>query len=354
MEQLVAKSGTTANKGFELPGTAGDALPAAVAWLRGGQPVVLATVADTWGSAPVPAGGRMAVTTGDVFAGSVSGGCVEADVVAAAPEIIADGRPRLFSFGVEDETAWRVGLPCGGRIKVLAELFRPGEDLALLERMANVATSRQGLVVRTDLTNGERTSFDSDDRVPIGLRDLVRDTPCALVSSGSDTAFVAAVRPPARIVIIGASRLGQLLVQFARLAGFGVSVIDPRETFATTARFPDLPSRDLIADWPDAALARVGLDHQTAVVALSHVKDIDDAGLKIALASPCIYVGALGSKRNAATRRERLLATGVDEASLARLRSPVGLDIGAKTPEEIAVSVVAEIIAAMRGKRPTA
>lgn len=289
----------------------------------------------------------MAVSTDDDFAGSVSGGCVEADVIAAASEIIADGRPRLFSFGVEDETAWRVGLPCGGRIKIFAELFKPDADLALFKQIAGVPKTRQTVIVETDLETGARRSFAQGQSLPLELQSAIASTPCAFQTTPAGAAFVAALRPPVRIVIVGASHLGQCLAQFSRLAGFGLAVVDPRDTFAAPDRFPGI---ELIADWPETALPALALDRETALLALSHVKDIDDSALKLALPSSCFYVGALGSKKNAAARRERLIAAGVTDTELQRLHAPIGLDIGAKTPEEIALSILAEIVATMRGK----
>jgi xanthine dehydrogenase accessory factor len=154
--------------------------------------------------------------------------------------------------------------------------------------------------------------------------------------------------PPARIIVVGASHIGQVLAEIARLAGYEVQVVDPRTAFASPDRFPGIT---LHTDWPQDVLPKIGLDPYTAVVALAHVGHIDDEALKLALRSDCLYVGALGSSRNHAKRRERLLAAGLTEADLAKIRAPIGIDIGAQTPAEIAISIMAEIVRAVRGSK---
>lgn len=269
-------------------------LDRAAAWLADGREVAFATVLRTWGSSPRPEGSKLACTDTGEFIGSVSGGCIEAAVITEAIELLGGRRERgVLSFGVADETAWEVGLACGGKIDVEIEVASP----------ARIAELR------------------------------------------------AALPPPLRLVIIGAVHVAAPLAQMARLAGFAITIVDPRRAWATADRFPN---DTLVTDWPDVALAAAALDARTAVVALTHDPKLDDPGLRAALKSPAFYIGCLGSKKTHAARRERLGAMGADDRELDRLHGPVGLDIGAKSPAEIAVSILAEIIAALHGRDPRA
>ncbi len=335
------------------PHTARDGhgvLEAASDWLAEDGAVAIATVVDTWGSAPVPIGGQMAVARDGRFQGSVSGGCIEGDVIAEAEEIIASGKPKLLEFGVADETAWRSGLPCGGKVKVYVERVEAkGGGAELVTRAVEAQQQRRGLVIETRLADGTKTVFAREDRgVPDDIAQRFSTAKSQLKETPDGDVFLHALVPPARIVVVGASHIGQVLAEIAKLAGYEVQVVDPRSAFAAPERFPGIT---LHAEWPQDVLPKIGLDPYTAVVALAHVGHIDDEALKLALKSECLYVGALGSTRNHAKRRERLLAAGITEAELARIRAPIGIDIGAQTPAEIAVSVMADIIRAVRGPK---
>jgi xanthine dehydrogenase accessory factor len=335
------------------PHTARDGhgvLEAARDWLGEDGAVAIATVVDTWGSAPVPIGGQMAVAKDGRFQGSVSGGCIEGDVIAEAEEIIASGKPKLLEFGVADETAWRAGLPCGGKVKVYVERVEAkGGGAELVARAVDAQQKRRGLVIETRLADGAKTVFAREDaEVPDDIVQRFATAKSQLKETPEGDVFLHALVPPARIVVVGASHIGQVLAEIAKLAGYEVQVVDPRSAFAAPERFPGIT---LHAEWPQDVLPKIGLDPYTAVVALAHVGHIDDEALKLALRSECLYVGALGSTRNHAKRRERLLAAGITEAELARIRAPIGIDIGAQTPAEIAVSVMAEIIRAVRGAK---
>jgi xanthine dehydrogenase accessory factor len=327
-----------------------DVLRAAREWMARDGKVAIATVVDTWGSAPVPTGGQMAIAADGRFQGSVSGGCIEGEVIVEAEEILSSGKPKTLTFGVADETAWRAGLPCGGQVQVFLErLDSAAGGTELIERSLGAREGRQGLVVRTRLSDGAKQIFARGDRdLPDDVAERFSTAKSQLKDGPEGQVFLHALVPPARILIIGATHIGQVLAEIAKLASYQVEIVDPRTAFASQDRFKDVT---IHAEWPQDALPRLGLDPYTAVVALAHVGHIDDEALKLALRSPCLYVGALGSSRNHAKRRERLAAAGITEAELARIKSPIGLDIGAQTPAEIAVSVMAEIVKAVRGAK---
>jgi xanthine dehydrogenase accessory factor len=321
----------------------------AAGWLEGGARVALATVTQTWSSSPRPAGSQMAIDDRGRFEGSVSGGCVEAAVVEAGLDFLATGKPRTIEFGVSNERAWEVGLACGGRV----EVFVGGADRDALREIARLREERATFGIAIDLESGKTDVFRDGD-VPEALRSVwgelasAADGGTQVLEAGADRArtFMRVERPPVRIVVIGAVHLTQVLAQLAKLSAFDVVVIDPRAAFASAARFPDV---EVVCEWPDRAFERVALDRRTAVVALSHDPKLDEPALGAALRSPAFHVGALGSKKTQASRRRRLAGAGFSEADLDRISGPVGLDIGAKTTAEIAISIMAEIIARRRG-----
>lgn len=326
-----------------------DTLTAARDWLRRDGRVAIATIIDTWGSSPVPVGGQMAIAADGQFQGSVSGGCVEGEVITEALELLDAGGQRVLSYGVADDTAWQVGLPCGGQIKILVERLVGTEANAFLDRALVARTARDALVVRMRLADGRRDIFDRQS--PLTDETISRRffTGKSSLEAGPDgDVFVHALVPPPRVLIIGATHIAQILAELTRLAGYEAVVVDPRTAFAAEARFP---GTTLVTEWPEDALPKLGLDPYTAVAALAHVGHIDDQALKLAVKSECAYIGALGSRRNHAKRTERLLAAGVTSDEIARIKCPIGLDIGASTPPEIAVSVMAEIVKALRGEK---
>ena len=326
-----------------------DPIATARAWLARDGRVAVATIVDTWGSSPVPVGGQMVIAADGQFQGSVSGGCVEGEVITEALELLAAGGVRVLAYGVADDTAWQVGLPCGGQIKILIETLTGMDGAAFLERASAARTARQGLIVRTRLSDGARQVFDRSSRIADEALARRFFTGKSALEPGPDgDVFVHALVPPPRVLIIGATHIGQILAELSRLAGYEAVVVDPRTAFAAQNRFPGVT---LVTQWPEDALPKLGLDPYTVVAALAHVGHIDDQALKLAVASECAYIGALGSKRNHAKRTERLLAAGITAEQLARIKCPIGLDIGASTPPEIAVSVMAEIIKALRGEK---
>lgn len=330
-------------------------------WRSRGKGVVLATVLDTWGSAPRRPGAHMAVADDGEFVGSVSGGCVEVAVVEEARGVLGEGRPRSVEFGVADDVAWAVGLACGGRIRVRLEPVGEGglTDTVLEEILAARAEARPVALV-TDLVTGEATVVPGDASHRLGpqIADALRldrattldaEGEVASASEGESRFFLRPHNPPVRIAIVGAVHLAQALVPLIQAVGYRALVIDPRDDFATPGRFPGVT---LLRRWPREALDEMEPDARTGVVVVSHDPKFDDPALVRALESDAFYVGALGSRRTHARRLDRLREAGVGEAALARIRAPVGLDIGGRSPEEIAVSILAEIVRDLR--RPPA
>ena len=298
-------------------------IAAARAWA--GTPMALATVVSTWGSAPRPRGSHMLVAADGRFEGSVSGGCVEGDIMATAADVIAGAPFQLKRYGVADSDAWEVGLPCGGEIAVMVQpVSAEGFDPELFDRIAEARATGGSLTVTTDLATGHA------DLRPVETGEV----------------FVNRYDPPRRLLIVGAVQIAQALSAIAVPLGVETVVIDPRARFLTAERFPGVTLDDR---WPDEAVAAYRPGPATAVVTLSHDTKIDDPALIAALASPAGYVGALGSRRSHAARRERLAAAGVAAADLDRIDAPVGLDIGAIGPSEIALSIAAAMVARWHG-----
>lgn len=293
-------------------------IAAAEAW--NGAPMAIATVVSTWGSAPRPRGSHMLVHADGRFEGSVSGGCVEGDILDAAARVIAGAPFELRCYGVADATAWEVGLPCGGEIAVMVQpVSEAGFPPELFESIRNARVAGQPLDVTTNLANGRSGSG---------------------TMTGGDV-FLNRYDPPRRLLIVGAVQIAQSLVGLSRTLGIETVVIDPRGRFLTDERFPGTTLDDR---WPDEAIAAYRPGPATAVVTLSHDPKIDDPALIAALEAGAGYVGALGSRRSHAARRDRLAAAGASEEALDRIDAPVGLDIGAIGPSEIALSIAAAII----------
>jgi xanthine dehydrogenase accessory factor len=318
-----------------------DILRQAMDWRRMGRGVAVATVIETFGSAPRPPGAHLVVEENGLFCGSVSAGCVEGEVISAALDCIADGAPRLLEFGVADETAWRVGLSCGGRIAVHVERLDDAR-LALCAEAHTEIAARRACALLTPLDGRAARLFRENDL------DAAPAAHTGLVTAEGQRVFVNIYRPAPRLLLVGAVHVAQALAPMAGLAGFDVVVIDPREVYAAAARFPGVR---LDPRWPDEALPENGLDAYTAVAVLTHDPKIDDPALRLALESTCFYVGALGSRATHRRRLERLTAAGVPASALGRLKAPIGLDIAAVSPAEIAAAILAELILA-RGQKP--
>ena len=289
-----------------------------------GAPMALATVVSTWGSAPRPRGSHLIVHQDGRFEGSISGGCVEADVLQRAEEVIA-GRPaHVEHYGVADGDAWAVGLPCGGEISVLVQpVSEGGFAPALFDRIARARDEGRTLTLSTDLGTG-----------------LTRE-------GAIEGQFQNRYDPPRRLLIVGAVQIAQALSALAQAIGVTPVVIDPRGRFLTQERFPGVELDDR---WPDEAIAARRPGEATAVVTLSHDVKIDDPALAAALRAPTGYVAALGSRKSHAARLERLAAMGFSAQALARIDGPAGLDIGAVGAAEIALSIAAGMVAGFNAR----
>jgi xanthine dehydrogenase accessory factor len=330
-----------------------DVTPVLDSWLGGDGPLALSTVVHTWGSGPRRPGARMTVDGRGRIAGSVSGGCVESSVVEAAREVIATGEPRLLRFAVSDELAWGVGLACGGALAVFVERAQREQIAHLREGMRRrlpvafaVATSGPGVGDSLVMTAGSPG---------VGAPRLTEVAEAALASGAplaSDTehgsVFCDVILPPESLVIVGGVHIAQTLCGLAAQVGYRPVVCDPRPVFASAERFPEV---EVVNDWPEDGFRRIGLDASTAVATLTHDPKLDDPALAAALESPAFYVGALGSRMTHARRLARLRERGVSETSLARIAAPIGLPIGARTPDQIALAVMAEVVAARNGAR---
>ncbi|WP_156883074.1 XdhC family protein [Rhodovulum sp. P5] len=320
-----------------------DAIPElALDWHQSGKKAALATVVETWGSAPRPVGSQLAISGEAGMAGSVSGGCVEGAVIAEALEALEDGKPRLLEFGVSDEDAFAVGLACGGRIRVLVEPVGAALPVALLADLVAARAQRTAIAYVVDVVRWQRRLAGPDDP---DLGAVIAERMRSDKSGFEGETFVGIHNPPLRMAIVGAVHIAQPLVQMARLAGFAPTLIDPRPAFGAAERFP---GETILDDWPDAALAAHGLDARTAVVTLTHDPKLDDPAILAALDSDMFYLGCLGSTRTHAKRVARLESAGVPADRIARIHAPVGLNIGAKSPAEIAVSILAEVIQRLR------
>ncbi|MCB1343180.1 MAG: XdhC family protein [Pseudooceanicola sp.] len=317
-----------------------DTIPeTALAWFRDGVGAALATVVQTWGSAPRRVGAQLAVGGDGRIEGSVSGGCVEGAVIVEAMEAMADGKHRLLEFGVSDEDAFAVGLACGGTIRVLVEPVGSALPAAMLGDLVAARDKRQAVAYVVNTTTGARslTSEGHAERFRMDRSGFEEDA----------ETFVAIHNPPLRLIIVGAVHIAQALVPMARIAGYDPVLIDPRETFGSDSRFP---GETILNDWPDEAVTKLGLDARTALVLLTHDPKIDDPAIEAALRSKAFYIGALGSTRTHAKRVDRLTAAGFSPDEIGLIHAPIGLDIGAAGPAEIAVSILAQMTAVLRGR----
>ncbi len=310
----------------------------ALEWHRAGRGVAMATVVETWGSAPRAVGSQLVIDADGAMEGSVSGGCVEGAVIVEALEALDDGKPRLLEFGVSDDEAFAVGLACGGEIKVLVEPVGSALPVDTLDALVSAREATRPVAYVTDLQTGdprlaEKTEYP--ERFRLDRSGVEED----------GRTFVAIHNPPLRMIVVGAVHIAQALVPMARACGYAPVIIDPRAAFGSEARFP---GETIIEDWPDAAMNALKPDARTAVVTLTHDPKLDDPAIVAALRSDIFYLGCLGSTRTHAKRVARLKEAGFSDAEIGRIHAPVGLDLGGRQPAEIAVSVMAEVTQALR------
>ena len=310
----------------------------ALDWYRAGKGAALATVVETWGSAPRPVGRQLVVSGDGEMEGSVSGGCVEGAVVIEAMEAVQTGEAKMLEFGVSDDEAFAVGLACGGRIRVLVEPVGASLPEPLLADLVAARAARQPVAYITDPDHGKSRLAGPDES---HLAERFRKDQSGM--EGSE--FIAIHNPPLRMIVVGAVHIAQALLPMARMAGYDPILVDPRPAFGSEARFEN---QLIVEDWPDEALDAIGLDTRTAVVTLTHDPKLDDPAITRALASDVFYLGCLGSKRTHAKRVARLQEAGFSEEQITKIHAPVGLDIGARGPGEIAISIMAQITQRLR------
>ena len=315
--------------------------------LKGAESFVLATVIETWGSAPKPVGSMLIVNKlGHIF-GSVSGGCVEGSVITEALDILDTNDCKLLTFRVSDGDAFQVGLACGGEIKILLEPISEENTTVSknLKTFLDEYFNGNLVIYSIDLTTFERWVTKVNDE---GFAKIPMDPLNKRTSFKLDDTFFSVLYPRLKLIIVGAVHIAQYLVNLAEIFEHQILIVDPRSAFATKARFP---TAKILTEWPDTALDEIELDQDSALITLTHDPKIDDIALEKALKSDCYYIGSLGSKRTHAKRLDRLKLLGFTNNQLNRIEGPIGLDIGAKTPSEIALSIMAEIISVQRDKK---
>ena len=337
-------------------------------WLAAGEPVALATVVSVSGSAPRAVGATLAVSQSGEISGSVSGGCVEPAVIEEGMRAIRTGRPALLQFGIsEEQNVEQIGLSCGGEIRVFVERLAGLEPLmqALraeqpVVRATVIASDGQAAPVGATLVApeaGSRAGSLGDGALDTAAETLAAELlrrgasetrTLALATGESVEVFFSVFPAPQVLVIVGAGHISLPLTRMAKVLGYRVIVIDAREAFATRERLPE--ADELLVEWPDEALSRLPLTSATAVAVLTHDDKFDVPALGVALRSAASYVGAIGSRGTRQLRDTRLRAAGLDDAQIARIHGPIGLDIGARSPEEIALAILAQIVAVQRGR----
>ena len=303
-----------------------DILTPTSLWLKQKRKIALATVISTWGSSPRPVGGQMAIDENGEIIGSVSGGCIEGAVISEGINSIKDGKSRIKDYGVSNDMAWEVGLACGGELKVLIQPLNLEDEIVYY--IVNSLKKREVVKRRIDCSNGNRI-VDNTIENQISYFDK------------SKNEFIHIIDPKPRLFIIGAVHIAQALVSLANVADYEIILIDPRDHFATKSRFPNCK---IINEWPDEALSKFNLDKSSHLVTLTHDPKIDDLALIFCMKKNFGYIGSLGSKKTHGKRCERLLEKGFNNEELSKIHAPIGLDIKAKTPAEIATSILAEII----------
>ncbi|MEN8144947.1 MAG: XdhC/CoxI family protein [Gemmatimonadota bacterium] len=333
-------------------------------WTQRGQASGVATLFRVQRSAPRRPGARFAASMGGAVAGSISSGCIEADLSEAIREVVRDGTPRLMHYGISDELAASVGLACGGDIDVLVEPHRPGEaawaalgealdgdEAALLFTGLSEDIRTRKMLVRPDGSRvGSLGSEALDAEACEDARSLLDTGGAAVLSlaGGATEVFAEAYLPSSRLAIVGGGLVAQALCHLAAFAGIAVTLVDPRSQYAQADQYPD--ARHVFAEWPEEGLGRMGLDPYVSVVVLSHDHKLDVPALSAALRAGCRYIGLLGGRRTQRLRREALADEGFSDSDLSQIHGPVGMDIGAQSPQEIALSILAELLAVLRGR----
>jgi xanthine dehydrogenase accessory factor len=312
-------------------------------WSDKGKKIALATVIKTWGSSPRKAGAHMAINSDGEFTGSVSGGCIEGVIIEEALSIIRSNKPNLLHFGVTDNIAWDVGLACGGEIDVFVQPFEKNVVIKIHKLICKDKPFSYSFIIQgSDSVIGHLSIQDGG-----AIQGKVPRLEIEEIREGSIKRFINIVNPAPVLIIVGGVHITIKLAQIAKTMGYKTIVIDPRRAFSTEERFPDIDH--LVTSWPQEAFNSINLHNFTAVVTLSHDPKIDDPALSAALDSPVFYIGALGSKNTHQKRIARLKESGLSDKQLDIIKSPVGIDIDSQSPAEIALAIMAEIVAVKNG-----
>jgi len=328
-------------------------------WINNGKSVALATVIKTWGSSPRPVGAGMALTADGGMAGSVSGGCVEGAVIDTSLEVLKSGKTARLHFGVADSEAWEIGLACGGEIEVFIRVFGRSQleiwksafqteqafCSALLVNGPEKLLGKELILGEDGNTIGSDFPIEQQQSIVKAIGDVTTRNKSSSKTIEGDILgelFLNRVQMKPTLIIVGGVHIAVPLVKLAEIVGFEVIVIDPRRLFGTEERFPGV--KQVLSEWPEKAFQKIRVNQSTAIVMLTHDPKIDDPALKIALSSRAFYIGALGSKKTHKKRVDRLTADGVESEKLKLIHAPIGLNLGGRSPEEIALSVIAEIV----------
>jgi xanthine dehydrogenase accessory factor len=323
-----------------------DILDIVERWTSEGLRVATATVVKTERSAPRDPGAVLAVSERGEVAGSVTGGCVEPAVYEEAREVLAGGGPRLRTYGIADDEAFEVGLPCGGTVHIFVDLI----ERDLVPPLVTALKDERPVALEIKISGegiGRKRLVGLEDEGPAAK--LLTRGESAILESDDGELFVNSFAPRPDMYVFGAIDHAAAVAQVGRFLGYRVTVCDARAKFVTTERFPDVD--ELVVEWPDRFLAQAPVDERTVICVLTHDHKFDIPLLKFALETPAGYIGAMGSRRTNETRAERLKAEGITDEQLARVKAPIGLDIGSRSPEEVAVAVAAEIVDTFRKTR---
>jgi xanthine dehydrogenase accessory factor len=317
-----------------------DILPTLVRWRSEGCRVAIATVVERRGSAPRDPGASLALNDRGEIAGSVTGGCVEPSVIREAQEVLDGGEARVREYGITDDQAFEVGLACGGTVGILVAKL----DLSLLPELDEAVRADRPAALTMAATGSKLGEQHVHDVADGPVARLLANGESALADVDGETVFVHALAPRPAMIIFGAIDHAAALARVGKLLGYRVTVCDARSAFVTPERFPE--ADELVVEWPDSFLERTQVDERTVICVLTHDEKFDVPAVIAALETPAVYIGAMGSKVTTADREERLRAEGVDDAGIARIHAPIGLAIGARSPEEVAVAIGAEVVEA--------
>ena len=324
-----------------------DVLDTLERWVAEGLRAATATVVQTERSAPRDPGAVLAVSEQGEVAGSVTGGCVEPAVYEEAQAVLAGGPPRLVTYGIADDEAFEVGLPCGGTVHIFVDRLDPELVAPIVEAVREERPIALEIAITGENAGAKRLVVPEDGGP---AAELLARGETAILDTSEGQIFVSSFAPRPNMYVFGAVDHAAAVASVGRFLGYRVTVCDARAKFVTPERFPDVD--DLVVEWPDRFLSQAAVDERTVICVLTHDHKFDIPVLKVALGTDAGYIGAMGAKRTNEDRAERLRAEGVTDEEIARIHAPIGLKIGSKTPEEVAVAIAAQIVQVMRAPKP--